>query len=830
MWRSYFQVFFRNLAQQKTLAAINVLGLALGLCAVLTIGVYVQSEYSHEAHWRNADRIARLVTHVTLPGGDRIRFANSSELAGPRFKEYFPDEIELSARITTAVSGTVSVDGEEFNGWINQADRELIDVFDFEVVEGSLEQVFAGPYRLAVSEEEARRLPGGGSALGKLLTLEVPDKGAVTYEVVAVYRAPPGRGSLHYIDENFTMWSETAMETAARQDWFMTAATHNYFLLREGVDPAALAPRMDAFVDQYVTVGFQPPEGGTTSDVFTYRLQNIRDIYFNPNSDESGGSQSTVNAFGAIALLVLGIGWSNFVILSLARSTERQREVGIRKTAGATGPYLLSQFVSEALLLAFIALVIALVLLEAALPVFAALMQTELSIDWTASTTLLSLAALLFVTGCIGGLYPAVVLARQKPELVLKPGGHSGALGSGLLRKTLVSLQFLIATALIIATLVMYLQMAFLRERDPGFDTANVVTLALQDVENPSEVAVLRNAVAAIPGVERNALASREAANDTDLLIRMLRRSGEESPIEVRNFLIDYDFFAIYGMELLAGGGYDRALEATGQAALATQSRPRVQMLRDRIVLSETAVRALGFSSPAEAVGAVIEQQLNGPEGELYVPVEIIGVVADNQFRSLRVAPGNEAYSLNSFASWYLTLKIDPAAISLITAELQRVWRELRPLREPEITFADVRVQQAFALEQNSGRLLSGFALLAIVVACMGLYGLVAFETRRRTKEISIRGVLGAELTNILKLFLARFAGPVLWTNALAWPLALWFMLRWLEQFPYRIDNGWLLPVCVIAAALVVGIVALTVGATVVRLVESRPAQALRCE
>src|SRR5690606_15510587 len=233
-------------------------------------------------------------------------------------------------------------------------------------------------------------------------------------------------------------------------------------------------------------------------------------------------------------------------------------------------------------------------------------------------------------------------------------------------------------------------------------------------IENPSEVAVLRNAVAAIPGVERNALASREAVNDTDLLIRMLRRDGEESPIEVRNFLIDYDFFAIYGMELLAGGGYDRALESAGQAALATQPRPRVQMLRDRIVLSETAVRALGFSSPAEAVGAVIEQQLNRPEGEIYVPVESIGVVADNQFRSLRLAPGNEAYSLNSFASWYLTLKIDPAAVSRITTELQRVWRELRPLGEAEITFADVRVQQAFALEQNSGRLLSGFALLAI--------------------------------------------------------------------------------------------------------------------
>ncbi|MDY6983293.1 MAG: FtsX-like permease family protein, partial [Pseudomonadota bacterium] len=186
---------------------------------------------------------------------------------------------------------------------------------------------------------------------------------------------------------------------------------------------------------------------------------------------------------------------------------------------------------------------------------------------------------------------------------------------------------------------------------------------------------------------------------------------------------------------------------------------------------------------------------------------------------------------LNSFAGYFLNIKLDAAANTAnVVAELQKAWREIRPLQPAVIAFADNSVRQAFMLEYNTGRLLSGFALLAIGVASMGLYGLVAFETRRRKKEISIRNVLGGELRNILALFLARFAGPVLWTNALAWPLALWFMLRWLQQFPYRIDNGLLLPVCVIAAALVIGIVALTVGATVVRLVESRPAETLRCE
>jgi putative ABC transport system permease protein len=533
MWRSYLQVFFRNLVQQKAIAAVNVLGLALGLCAFLVIGVYVRDEYSHETRWQHADRIVRLINVVTLSGGDKVTLANVTELAGPRIRNFFPDEIERAARFMPGASGTLSANGELVEILFYQADPDLIDIFDFEVLEGSLQQVFAGPNRLALSEEDARLLFGNEPALGKLLTLEEP---AATYEVVAVYRPPAGTGSLEF--PSFSLWSETGAETAARQNWF--GGARSYFLLRADVDPAALATRLDAFADQQIPAPLPVPEGSTTADVFTYRFQNIRDMYFNPNSDETGGAQSTVNAFGAIALLVLVIGWSNFIILALARSVERQREVGIRKTAGATGPSLLGQFVGEAMLLALVAVVVAVVLLEATLPVFAALMQTTLAIDLTEGKTLLGLAALTLITGGIGGIRPALVLARQKPEVVLKPGDHSARLSTGVLRKALVSLQFLIATSLIIATLVLHLQLSFLRQRDPGFETANIVTLELARVESPSEVAVLRDAVARIPGVEHIALSSQAPATLGNLQVRNLRREGDESSrIETRMHLVD---------------------------------------------------------------------------------------------------------------------------------------------------------------------------------------------------------------------------------------------------------------------------------------------------
>ncbi|MGV3590733.1 MAG: ABC transporter permease [Gammaproteobacteria bacterium] len=825
MWRSYFQVFLRNLVQQKTIAAINVLGLALGLCAFLVIGVYVRDEYSYESRWQHADRIARLINVLTLSSGEKISQVFTTELAAPRIKNFFPEEIERAARYLPVEAGAVSANGQLVAMDRYQADPDLIEIFDFEVLEGSLQQALAGPNRIALSEEEARRLFGDGPALGELLTWE---QDPASFEVVAIYRAPPGKGSLKFT--NISLWSETGAEIAARQNWFGSA--EGYFLLRADVDPAALATSLDAFVNQQVQSPLFVPESSTTADVFTYRLQNIRDMHFKPNTDEPGGAQSTVNAFGAIALLVLCIGWSNFIILALARSVERQREVGIRKVAGATGPSLLIQFVGEAMLLALVAIVVALVLLEATLPVFAALMQTTLSIDLRDGRTLLALAALTLVTGGIGGVYPALALARQKPEVVLKPGDHSARIGTGMLRKALVSLQFLIATSLIIAALVLHLQLSFVRQRDPGFETANVVTLELREVERPSEVAVLRNAVAAIPGIERIALSSDGPVTTRTLLSRNLQQPGDESSrIETRTFLVDYDFFEIYGMELLAGRTYDSAVESASQAALATRPRPRVQSENARIVLNEASVGALGFASPGEAIGAIVEGSIGTPDGLAYVPVEIIGVVADNQFASLRLVPGNEAYVLNSFAGYFLNIKLDAAANTAnVVADLQNAWREIRPLQPAVIEFADNSVRQAFMLEYNTGRLLSGFALLAILVASMGLYGLVSFETRRRKKEISIRSVLGGDLRNILGLFLARFAGPVFWTNALAWPLALWFMLRWLEQFPYRIDNWWLLPICLAAGALVIGIVATTVCATVVKVVEARPVDALRYE
>jgi putative ABC transport system permease protein len=836
MWRNYFQVFLRDLRRQKLSAGINIVGLALGLCAFLMVGIYVRDEYTWDSHWKNSGRIVRLVSELQAVDAVMTR-DDVSLMAAPRLRDFFSSEIETAARIATR-SSRMFVGGEEFNERVFMADRDLLDILDFELVAGNLEDVFAAPDRIALSEESAARLFGGEPALGKTLSLAASGMGGPLFQVVAIYRIPAGNVTRSLRFDNFSLLDENVFPEAQRLDW-LSGSARSYFLLRKGVSPQDLAARLNEFVQTQVQLRFAMAPGSTLADLFRYRFQSLGDIHFNPiTTDGPGGFQATVNGFGVIGVLVLAISLANFVILNLARSVERQREVGIRKVAGALSRALLVQFVCESLLLTAIALGLALVLLKVLLPVFATLLGTTLGLGLFQGSTWAALVALVLAVGAIGGLYPALVLSRQRPDHVLRPGGQSGSLGVPGLRKLLVGFQFVIATALIVATIVVYLQLAYIRQRDAGFSVQNVVTLQVWS-NTASQIAALRNTISALPGVKQLALASRPV-NTGQENTRELSRGDGAASITVNTYQTDYDFFSIYDMRLRAGRLFDAERDGAGQMTLATLENPSEAAYRlggsafsrssGRLVINEAASRALGFANPAEAVGAVIEETINEGRTRKQVPVEIIGVIADNQFNSLRMPPRSEAYALQTLASWNFALKVDPKAMPTIADDLRRVWREVIGVGQAGVDFEENNVQRLFDRELKEGRLLLGFSALAVIVACLGLYGLVAFEVRRRTKEIGIRNVLGGAFGNIVALFLRQFGRPLLWANLLAWPLALWAVLRWLERFPYQIERWWLVPVCVVAGLLVSLVVALTVSATVFSAAGTRPVQALRYE
>ncbi|MDR2213539.1 MAG: ABC transporter permease, partial [Pseudomonadales bacterium] len=461
LWLNYLRVFLRDLRRQKVSAVINIVGLALGLCAFLMIGIYVRDEYSWDRHWEKSDRIVRLFHEIGLPA-EPTSTDQVSHKAVPQLREFFSSDIETAARIFSR--GGIAVDGEAAGISLFMADRELLDIFDFEPVAGDLEAVFADLNRIALSEENVARLFGNEPALGKTVSLVVAGQEQAIFEVAAVYRIPAGNGALRWQFQNFTPWNESVMPESRP---YASGNSYGYLLLRDGVSPQDWVARLDEFVKQQVPSPFGTRAMDNPQELFRYRMQFIGDVHFNPiMMFEEGGFQSTVNGFALIGVLALAVSLANFVTLNLARSVERQREVGIRKVMGAVSGSLLTQFVFESLLLTGFALILALVLLKLLLPVFAALMGTTLDFNLLQGSTWLAPAALVLAVGAIGGLYPALALSRQRPDRVLRPGGQSGTLGARNLRQLLVGFQFLIATALIVATLVVYLQLAYARQRD----------------------------------------------------------------------------------------------------------------------------------------------------------------------------------------------------------------------------------------------------------------------------------------------------------------------------------------------------------------------------
>ncbi|HTQ99655.1 MAG TPA: FtsX-like permease family protein, partial [Candidatus Acidoferrum sp.] len=516
--------------------------------------------------------------------------------------------------------------------------------------------------------------------------------------------------------------------------------------------------------------------------------------------------------------------------LSVARSVERQREVGIRKAAGAGFANLVLQFLGEALLLTAIALVLALALTELALPGFATLMHTQLQLVVTDGRTFAVLLSLGLVVAGLGGFYPALVQARFEPERLLKPAG--GRSGGAALRNLLVACQFAIAIGLIVAVLVLYLQLDYLRGRDPGFQPERVVSVAMFDPVAKGKANALRDGIAALPGVGQVSFASRQANSPLGAMMTGTYRhdAAAATDVNVNIYEVDYDFADIYGMRLLAGRFFQRALDPIvappppGSPLPATRSP-------DRLVVNATAVKALGFDSPQQAVDAIIQSTYTGPDKVAhFAPRQIIGVVADSQFASLRAVPGGEIFSLGTDNPWFITAKVDAAALTTIRSDLERLWSRTVGFGRPYVGFAADNVRNEFEREANEGRLLVAFSALAVVVACMGLYGLVAFETRRRTKEIGIRKVLGGDIRIILLLFVRQFAQPVCWANLLAWPVAVWAMLQWLQRFPYQIERWWLPLLCVVAALLVLAVTALTVSLTAIKSAGVKPVLALRYE
>lgn len=822
---------WRQLQQQPVVAAINVLGLTLGLSVFILLTLYVRDELSWERHWQHPERLVRLLT-TSINGDSSMTYGGGNAVYLPQLLQEFDAQLPTGARWLSLRDQQIEVDGGTFPGGVAYVDPAFVQLFQLPVLQGDLQQTLAAPNRVALTREHAEQLFGNtDDVLGRQLVIVGRDGLRREYEVTAVYDKPAGHTQVQLT--SFTLLHEGVegglQESLSAWSGYAESADH-YFLLRPDADLASLNAELPAFIDRHLPGAGGRPASASTS----IRLQPLLDARFEPLPGRPGQNRLQLAAIAALACVVLGIGILNYTTLATAQSVQRRREIGVRKAAGATNGHILRQFMAESLLYSGLSLLLALVLCELCLPAFATLLGTTLQFKLLSADTLLPLLALALLVGVVGGAWPGLVLSRYRPERVLRRADDRVPGLSLRLRGLLLGLQFSVACGLMLATLVLYAQMNFVRQRDPGFVADDVVAITgFNSGLGQPLTATFRQQVCALSGVTDCALASRWVSSMGGIhgSMSITRRRSDEAAVFMNDIVSDYNFFALYDIPLLAGRSFDPALDQRDPDTRAFVTADGETSEQGRILLNQAAVKALGFASAEEAIGQEVYNRI-AYQGEVnYRPQVIIGVVGDTQWLSLREVPPPLVCSLAvpRFA-FFIQARVPAAQREAFRTESEALWQQLGGQNTLYFEFAEDNMQAAFAREALEGKLMLGGAALAITLSCLGLFGLVLFELQGRTKEIGVRKVLGAGVLQLVLQFAWRFARPVLLANLVAWPLAGWAMLQWLQRFPYRIDAAALLPAGLLAAALALAVALGTAALATARAASVRPVRSLRSE
>jgi putative ABC transport system permease protein len=831
MLKNYALTATNNLLKNKLINLINIGGLAIGFAASILIGLYVQNETSYDRHWQNADDIYRVNQQMVYPD-EIFETAPTSFKLLPALQQYFPGEVAQGTRIA-GMSGEIQIDELHYLEKINLVDKSFTDIFQLDLLAGDIESVMADTNTIALSQSSAKLYFGTESPIGKTITFKSGNNEPEEYRVGAVYTLPEGNTTLDL--ENFVLLDYARFQN--RGNW-LTIDCETYVQLSPQVEAGQFDSQLPEFIDLNVSL---PPNtampGQSPSDFLHFYLQPVSEIYFNPVANPNfpssiSGDKRMVTVFAMIAILVLLVGLANFVILSTAKATQRSREVGVRKVAGASRLQIVLQFMGESLLFTFLALGLAMTLVELILPTFGNLTGKQLSISYGSLSIWSGLTGLFLLVGMIGGIYPAYVLADFKStstsrtlQLLNKEAGTG-------LRGFLIVFQFSISIGLIIATAVVYGQLLFLGKIEPGFNPDNLLVIENMNRREISPFKdVFRQQVQKIPGVTSTAYSSNQANNagSGSVELGLYRPLGSTGPgFGVTALSVGSEFFQVWQIPLLSGRTFvdGRDPEQRRWFLLAPDELERYRAQENHVILNESATRAFGFASAEAAVGQYIQTADNTGE---FRNVLVIGVVADSQFIDLRSRPAPEIYQFFPEVTGFLTIRYQGERDDILKS-VEAIWKQQMGDALFVFSFVDQNLGQVFLKERNEGRILSSFALLAITIACLGLFGSAAFTVARRTREIGIRKVFGAEVLQVVRLLLWQFTRPVMLANLIAWPIAIWAMVQWLQRFPYQIELWMLAPICLFSGLIALCIAWVTVGGTAAKAASAKPVLALRYE
>lgn len=791
MIKNYLKITVRHLLRQPGYTTLNVLGLTIGIVSSLLIVLYLYHEVSYDQQHSKADRIYRISSDIKEPD-NAFRWAVTQLPLGRTVKNEFSEVEQYTRFIGNGRTRFGKNDISYYEENIFMVDSTVFNVFDYEFIAGNPSTALEGPNSIVISQSMSEKIFKGENPIGQILKTDNN-----SLEVTGVYQDLAPNNHIRPT----AMISASTVDRNNSQNWG-GFGIYTYVLLQEGINPQTVEEKLnETIIEQYVATIFDQFDIS-----IKYEMINVQDIHLYSTfqgEPEALGNINYIYIFGAVAIFLILIASINYMNLSTARSMKRALEVGVRKVMGAQRGMLIRQFMSESILLTLTALVISLILVLILVPVLNSQLQTSMSISSLTDPMVVgAILIMLLITGVLSGSYPAFYLSSFKPAAVLK--GKGGKSGNKLLRSILVGVQFSISIFMLIGTLVIYDQMQYLRNKDLGFDKDRVLRVVLDNPNAREKWPVLKNQLLQDPNIKDAATATTTPGRGFGKNVMSVETNeGVMENYGVDSYGIDYDYVPVLGIEIAEGRNIDPQYPTDTATA---------------VLVNEAMIARMGWDN---AIGKRFQFDQDSTKFH-----KVIGVVKDFHQRSL-YEPIEALLFIPSVNNSNALIKVSGNLDAGISS-IENAWTEVFPNKPFEYSFLDQDFMEQYEEDQLRGTLFLGFSVMMIFISCLGLLGLASFIAEQRTKEISIRKVLGAEVSGLVSLLVKDFLILVAVGALPAFGIAYYFMSEWLGTFEYHVNMNFLLYVLVLL--LIAGITILTTGYHALRAATSNPADNLKYE
>jgi putative ABC transport system permease protein len=814
MLRNYLTIALRNLSKHRFYTFINIFGLAIGIAACLVITLYIAHELSYDRHFGNADRIYRVNSEI-LFNGNHHKLAVMPAPAKDALKNDFP-EVEAAVHFRLRGWRWVMRTTESFKEPnMTYASNELFEVFPLPLLKGNPANALTEPNTMVISRSKAEQYFPGDDAFGQTLVID----GNENYKITGIFEDLPATTHFKF---DFILSMEGLQES--KENTWLSNNFNTYVLLHKNSSPKDLEAKFPGLILKYVGPQVQSLFGEefsmekfySSGNKLEYSLMPITDIHLHADLTAEMGTNGDITyvyLFGAIALFILGIACINFMNLSTARSSNRAKEVGVRKVLGSLRSHLVKQFLMESILLSTCSFILAIALAYVSLPWFNTLAERRLNIPFDNPIFIITLLAAALLVGLLAGLYPSIFLSAFKPVNVLK-GKISLGMKSGMVRSSLVVFQFMISIFLVIGTITVQKQLSFIQHKKLGYAKDQVVIVHNTELlQNQHEA--FKNELQKYPFITAVSVSgyipiSGWARNDTSYWPEG-KQPSQDNMVSMQSWSVDHDYINAMGMEIKQGRNFSREFPSDSSG----------------IIINESAVKHFGFKEPIGEKIRSFAFEEGAVEKNLTRTFTVIGVVADFHFESLKQNITPLAMYLGE-SKWSMPVRFESENTAQVLHTLEQTWKLFAPGKPFDYNFLDEAFGKMYVSEKRLGTVFGVFAGLAIVIACLGLFALTAFTAEQRTKEIGIRKVLGASVNSIVLLLSKEFGKLIIIAFVLAAPLSWWAVNWWLQNYTYKVEVGVLVYLLAGVSAFIIAW--LTMGYQSVKAARSNPVDSLRSE